>query len=538
MEQRRESGNARQEAIICYTVAVRENDGANFFSSSGSHQWKLDRSQGLSQADHALEFYLPLGGTCFQFHFWSTKLQTGHAQRRERPPRPIKGLTSCTHILFYLPLPLPSLHSGNTNQHPAHSPCPKLRSDLPAPINRFVSSPKVRLFFFTFSPISSNPAMAKVKPELMSSPNSPGRACGGKRSSTNRRRYDRRSQNSNVPTANLPSDEADSSRPSTFRRTRSQGSQNKPEIERARSDSDTDNDDSAEEAEILDPPANTHPRRSNAHSSLHKGNTEPYVRTLAQFSPAVRVPRTTSSKRKDGTDKRTLHRFTNEEHRFIWFYRNDLGCSRGDTYVHFNEYFGLQIRKDSIANTYERLKQRRPSEICSARHTEPWAVGQSDDAQTKVPVVILDEESAPERSDEELDSRSAMGGYTPSTAGIEQAAPSLGLDLTKPDNESPPQAKSTRGTPESAVCSTTGSDAFLNTSAQGAESRKRKAGIRSSDSSQPKQKRRPYHRRNADSSPTPRADTRRHFSKRRVRIGSADHGARVVKGGVRSLDEH
>jgi len=36
----------------------------------------------------------------------------------------------------------------------------------------------------------------------------------------------------------------------------------------------------------------------------------------------------------------------------------------GDTYIHFNEYFGLHIRKDSITNTYERLKQRLPEEIC------------------------------------------------------------------------------------------------------------------------------------------------------------------------------
>ena len=83
------------------------------------------------------------------------------------------------------------------------------------------------------------------------------------------------------------------------------------------------------------------------------------------------------SERKDGTKKRTLHRFSNEEHRFIWFYRNDLGCTRGYTYVHFNEYFGLSIRKDSIANTYERLKQKRPSDICDVQHTESWAVGEN-----------------------------------------------------------------------------------------------------------------------------------------------------------------
>jgi len=117
-------------------------------------------------------------------------------------------------------------------------------------------------------------------------------------------------------------------------------------------------------------------RRPRTYSGLHKGNTKRYVMTVAKYSPAVAIPRTTSSRRKDGTEKSTLHRFSNEEHRFIWFYRNDLECSCGDTYVHFNEYFGLHIRKDSIANTYKRLGQKRSAEIREVPHTEPWAIGE------------------------------------------------------------------------------------------------------------------------------------------------------------------
>ena len=59
--------------------------------------------------------------------------------------------------------------------------------------------------------------------------------------------------------------------------------------------------------------------------------------TVAKHSLAVATSRTTPLKRKDGAEKRTLHLFSNEEHRFKWFYRNDLECSCGDTYVHLNE---------------------------------------------------------------------------------------------------------------------------------------------------------------------------------------------------------
>ena len=135
--------------------------------------------------------------------------------------------------------------------------------------------------------------------------------------------------------------------------------------------------DETREAETSDEPPEAPRRSPRTHSSLHKGNTDRYVMTVAKHSLAVATSRTTSLKRKDGAEKRTLHLFSNEEHRFKWFYRNDLQCTRGDAYVHFNEYFGLHIRKDSIANTYERLRQKRPAEICEVQNTEPWAVGEN-----------------------------------------------------------------------------------------------------------------------------------------------------------------
>ncbi|PUU78775.1 hypothetical protein B9Z19DRAFT_1064790 [Tuber borchii] len=49
-----------------------------------------------------------------------------------------------------------------------------------------------------------------------------------------------------------------------------------------------------------------------------------------------------------------------------------------ETYIDFNEYFGLHIRKDSIANTYEGLRLKRQAEIGDVPHTEPWAVSDND----------------------------------------------------------------------------------------------------------------------------------------------------------------
>jgi len=221
--------------------------------------------------------------------------------------------------------------------------------------------------------------MTKLKSEPVSSPNTPPM-----RRAVKKNCYRGREQDSGSPTdvelsGNTPDGTAGPSRPTTFRRVHPKLSFNLDKAQQEPTHAETDSDDSADEAgeaETRDEPPEAPRRRPRNQSSLHKGNTEDYVKTIAKYSPAVAIPRRTSSKRVDGTDKRTLHRFSNEEHRFIWFYRNDLGCSRGDTYVHFNEYFGLHIRKDSIANTYERLKNKLPAEICDVYHKEPWAVGE------------------------------------------------------------------------------------------------------------------------------------------------------------------
>ena len=224
--------------------------------------------------------------------------------------------------------------------------------------------------------------MVKFKPDPASSPDMPPLRSFIKRPCQFREQPSRSPIKPVFP-GNTPGSVAGPSLPTTFRQVRLGLPQKRVRIQQKRSDSEADSDDSDDstdetgEAETSDEPPEPPRRRPRAQSGLHKGNTERYVMTVAKYSPAVAIPRTTSSKRKDGTEKRTLHRFTNEEHRFIWFYRNDLQCTRGDAYVHFNEYFGLHIRKDSIANTYERLRQKRPAEICEVQNTEPWAVGEN-----------------------------------------------------------------------------------------------------------------------------------------------------------------
>ncbi|PUU79266.1 hypothetical protein B9Z19DRAFT_1125437 [Tuber borchii] len=131
--------------------------------------------------------------------------------------------------------------------------------------------------------------------------------------------------------------------------------------------------------------------------------------TDAKYIPAVAIPKTASSKCKDGTEQGTLHWLCNEEHRFIWFYRNHLESSRGDTYVDFNEYFSLPIRKDSIENTYERLRQKRPAEICEVPHAEPGAVSEDYVENTAGQVVTLAIEDTEDDTEEKNES------YTDST---------------------------------------------------------------------------------------------------------------------------
>ncbi|PUU79268.1 hypothetical protein B9Z19DRAFT_1125442 [Tuber borchii] len=91
------------------------------------------------------------------------------------------------------------------------------------------------------------------------------------------------------------------------------------------------------------PPMHGVIKRDDSADKIREAVTSEELPRTSSQTPAhsVRPPqRTTSSKRKDGSEKRILHGFPNEEHRFIEFYRADLECSLGDTYVDFNEYFG------------------------------------------------------------------------------------------------------------------------------------------------------------------------------------------------------
>ena len=90
--------------------------------------------------------------------------------------------------------------------------------------------------------------------------------------------------------------------------------QKRVRIQQKRSDSEADSDDSdastdeTGEAETRDEPPEPPRRRPRAQSGLHKGNTERYVMTVAKYSPAVAIPRTTSSKRKEPMSRRSAQR--------------------------------------------------------------------------------------------------------------------------------------------------------------------------------------------------------------------------------------
>jgi len=74
----------------------------------------------------------------------------------------------------------------------------------------------------------------------------------------------------------------------------------------------------ARETATGDEPPEAPPRSPRNQSSLHKSNTEDYVKTVAEFSPAAVIPKTAPSNGKDGSDKRRLHQFSNEQqNRFI-----------------------------------------------------------------------------------------------------------------------------------------------------------------------------------------------------------------------------
>ncbi|PUU80757.1 hypothetical protein B9Z19DRAFT_1063209 [Tuber borchii] len=405
--------------------------------------------------------------------------------------------------------------------------------------------------------------MGKFKPEPPSSPDSPPTRRAIKRS---RRFHEQRSRSLIEPVLarNTPRGEARPSLPAKFRRVHHGHSQDRDEGQRNRSysqadsddsdDSDDSEDESGEDETSDEPPEPPGPprRRPRAQSGLHKGNTERYVMTIAKYSPAAAIPRTTSSKRKDGTEKRTLHRFTNEEHRFIWFYRNDLQCSRGDTYVHFNEYFGLHIRKDSIANTYERLRQKRPAEICDFQHTEPWAVGEKYDENTARQVATLTiedteddtagEDSYSDSTDEDMS--------TPALAGREQEFVSRGRAYSKRQNthQTQPARNKTQSRGRTHIGGG-GERRIKKSKSKHRKHRKNRTSILASDSSSPELevKRRSSYQVNEKESPVsdPHASSpqiKKASKKRKVEFAidsdSSENGHEVVKRRRKHRDYH
>ncbi|RPA89449.1 hypothetical protein L873DRAFT_653114 [Choiromyces venosus 120613-1] len=298
--------------------------------------------------------------------------------------------------------------------------------------------------------------MPKGRSQRKKSPETAPQGRSGKGSSSRGRFNDGIRSAPTFTSLNMPQSEAGPSGSSTIQWNNSQPGGQKPRVreeaqksnveeeEEEGSDQDSQQDSDEEMADITEKRwVNTaEPTESLLSSgrpprakSYHKGDTLSYVHTVATYSPAELPPRRTSSKRKDGTEKRTLHRFTNEEHRFIWFYRHDLGASRGDVYVHFNEYFGHQLRKDSIANTYERLCKKRPVDICEAQHTEPWAVGENYEpggASAQDAITVSDGESTDYHTEGSSEMYSDEEFYTPTpvSKGKESAT-----GFTKPEDK-------------------------------------------------------------------------------------------------------
>ncbi|PUU79269.1 hypothetical protein B9Z19DRAFT_1125444 [Tuber borchii] len=243
--------------------------------------------------------------------------------------------------------------------------------------------------------------MVKFKPELASSPDTPPMHGVIKRSLRHR---EQRSRSPIEPVlVGTPGGEARPSLATKFRRFHPGLAQNRAETREKRSDSEPTAMIARIKLERLRPVRNA-PNRLTDARALSQASTK--------CTLAVALPRTTSFKSKDGTEKRTLHRFPNEEHRFIWFYRTDLECSLRDTHVDFNEYFGPYIGKDAVENTYGRLGRKRTGEICEVPHTEPGAV--REDCGTLhivlTPDIALIENTAGQKTTEEMNE-----SYTDST---------------------------------------------------------------------------------------------------------------------------
>lgn len=74
--------------------------------------------------------------------------------------------------------------------------------------------------------------------------------------------------------------------------------------------------------------------------------------------------------------KHPRHMYTNEQHRFIWFYRNELKMKADQTARMYNDYFGLEQKSGPLNQLSGRLKKTMPPEVVLHKHTEPWATPQ------------------------------------------------------------------------------------------------------------------------------------------------------------------
>ncbi|PUU80764.1 hypothetical protein B9Z19DRAFT_1063221 [Tuber borchii] len=74
--------------------------------------------------------------------------------------------------------------------------------------------------------------------------------------------------------------------------------------------------------------------------------------TALMFTLAIAMPSTTSSKRKDGTEKGTLHQCSNKEHGFIWFKETPFNAAVA-IYVHLRSEPSQEDREANTKEVYE-----------------------------------------------------------------------------------------------------------------------------------------------------------------------------------------
>lgn len=71
--------------------------------------------------------------------------------------------------------------------------------------------------------------------------------------------------------------------------------------------------------------------------------------------------------------------YTNEQQRFVWFYRNELGKNSFQTHRMFQEYFHIpNVKRTNLNQLAGRLKNQMAPEVVLAKHTEPWAIGRPE----------------------------------------------------------------------------------------------------------------------------------------------------------------